>query len=52
MKQETPNLYGALTSRIQPVTNTFRQCETKQTSTRPVWIPYGTAPRPYQTTRV
>ncbi|CAF1050515.1 unnamed protein product [Rotaria sordida] len=43
--KELPNFYAGLTSRIHPVTNPFRQMESRQKCTvaHPIWIPYGTA---------
>lgn len=42
-----PSFYAGLNSGIQPVTNPFRQSESRQqyTVTHPIWIPYGTPPR-------
>jgi hypothetical protein len=50
MNKELPIFHSGLTNRIQPVTNPFRQSESKQKSTvtHPIWIPYGTAPRRYK----
>lgn len=50
MNKESPNFYSGLISRIQPVSNPFRQSESRQKSTvtHPIWIPYGTAYRRYQ----
>jgi hypothetical protein len=47
MTKESPNYYSGLTSQIQPVTNPFRQSQSKQKSmvAHPIWLPYGTAPR-------